>query len=183
MVVVSLVIGDAMGFSAILLVFLIAVLPLLVILPSSPPIDDARLSRKEPRSMNLFQKSAAGLNLTPWQRAALKLIEGLAVAFGIAALPVVADALSTHAAVDWTATIHNALLLGAAAVAMALLKYAKAQGDSPLLTAVEGVLSNVAASLTAEAGLNQPVQEPEPTPTPPTDSPASASSAPLAPAA
>lgn len=125
--------------------------------------------------MNLLKSAAAGLNLNPAQRALLKLGEALLIAALVAALPVVADALSTHAGIDWASTLHNTLLLGAAAVATALVKYCKAQGDSPLLSAVEDVLTNAAASLTHDAGLNEPVVEPTPPPVPPTDNPASAS--------
>src|SRR5690242_4732850 len=86
-------------------------------------------------SMNLSQKAAAGFNLTPWERSLLKLGQSLLVAFAVAAAPVVADALSSHGAVDWGATLHNALLLGSMAVASMVVKYFKAQGDSPLPTA------------------------------------------------
>jgi len=85
--------------------------------------------------MNLSQKAAAGFNLTPWERSLLKLGQSLLVAFAVAAAPVIADALSSHGAVDWGATLHNALLLGSMAVASMVVKYFKAQGDSPLPTA------------------------------------------------
>lgn len=109
--------------------------------------------------MNIFQKAQQGLNLTPGQRAFLKLLEGLGVAFLVAATPVVADALSSHGTVVWSDALRTALATGAVAVILSIIKYAKAQGDSPLLSVIEGLGTSLATKLTAEYGLNEPVVE------------------------
>lgn len=110
--------------------------------------------RKEPR-MNIFQKARQGLNLTPGQRAFLKLLEALAVAFLVAATPVVADALSSHGTVVWADALRTALAAGAVAVILSVVKYLKAQGDSPVLSVVEGLGTSLADKLSAEYGLNE----------------------------
>lgn len=114
--------------------------------------------RKEPR-MNLFQKAAAGMNLTPGQRAFLKLVEALGVAFLVAAAPVVADALSSHGTVVWSDALRTALAAGAVAVILSIIKYGKAHGDSPLIQPLLGVLQSAADRLTEANGLNEPVIE------------------------
>jgi hypothetical protein len=79
----------------------------------------------------LFARARNNLALAPAERALLKLIEGLACAALVAALPILADALG-HGAVDWAAVGRTALAAGATAALVALLKYCKAFGDPPL---------------------------------------------------
>ena len=92
-------------------------------------------------NVNIFRKSSQGLNLTPAERSFLRLLEGLLAAALVAALPVVADALS-HGAVNWSDVGRAALAAAATAVLLALIKWAKAQGDAPLTPS----LANVAPS-------------------------------------
>src|SRR6185312_6077153 len=113
--------------------------------------------------------------LTPTQRAVLQLVENLALAFFVSALPVLSSLLSSNGVIDWPSTLRIAGATGAMAVLAAAKKWAKAQGDSPLLTAAEGLLDAGSAHLATEFGLNESVTEPEPEPTPPTDTPAAAS--------
>jgi len=163
-----------LGYLAVLAVALLASLPLLVVLRHAPPLTDDPISPKE-RSMNLFAQANANLNLTPTQRAVLQLIENLALAFFVSALPVLSSLLSTSGTIDWPSTLRIAGATGAMAVLAAAKKWAKAQGDSPLLTAAVGLLDAGSAHLATEFGLNESVTEPEPEPTPPTDTPAAAS--------
>ena len=81
--------------------------------------------------MSIFGKARAGENLSPAARAFLRLVEGLAATAIVAALPVVSDALS-RGAVDWADVGRAALAAGATAVGLAILKYFKAHGDTPL---------------------------------------------------
>ena len=130
--------------------------------------------------MGLFAKAEANLNLAPWERAVLKLVQSLFAAFVIAAAPVLADALSTHSSVDWGATLHNGLLLGSMAALMTLIKYLRAQKDQPIAQFAADELQNLATTLSDANGLNEPVTEPDPSPPPPTDTPAAAALAALA---
>lgn len=91
--------------------------------------------------MNIFQKAAAGLNLTPGERALLKLLQGFALA-GVLAVVMAAPAL-----VSWRAG-QPALAAGAASLAAgafvhaflaAWAKYASAKGDLPLTSAIMSV--------------------------------------------
>jgi|SRR5579885_371357 len=109
--------------------------------------------------MNLFARALAGDNLTPFERAALKLLEGLACAAAVAVLPIIADALSSHDAVDWTAIARTALAAAAVAVLLAFVKYCKAHGDDPLLQVAGQAAQNEADSLSAANGLNEAVEE------------------------
>ena len=104
--------------------------------------------------MNLFTKARAGLNLTPAERAQLKFVEALAVAGVVAALPVLADALSTHGAIVWADVLHTGLATGAVAVILALVKYLKAQGDSPLADAAANTLQQIAGTMAADNHLD-----------------------------
>lgn len=87
---------------------------------------------------SLFARARARAPLTPGERALLRLIEGLACAAVVAALPVVADALG-HGSVRWDDVARTALAAAAVAVLLALAKYARAQGDPALGAAIEEV--------------------------------------------
>lgn len=152
------------AYLAIGVVALLAVLPLMVVYrePAHNALDERVKSTEGIETdMNIFQKAAAGVNLTPGQRAFLKLVEGLAVAFLVAAAPVVADALSSHGTVVWSDALRTALAAGAVAVILSIIKYAKAHGDSPLIQPLLGVLQSAADRLTEANGLNEPVIEAE----------------------
>lgn len=114
----------------------------------------------------LFRRARAYAALTPAERALLKLLEGLACAALVAALPIVADALS-RGAVSWPDVGRAALAAAAVAVLLALTKYAKAHGDPTLADAVAAVAADLpapaptappaavpAASASAPAGSN-----------------------------
>lgn len=155
------------GLLALVAVMGIAVLPLVAVYRS--PVHNALdetvgtdgAKRAGGNRVNIFQRAQQGLNLTPGERAALKLLEALSVAFLVAAAPIIADALSSHGSVVWGDALRTALAAGAVAVLMAVIKYLKAQGDSPILQPIEGVLQSVADRLSAANGLNEPVIEGE----------------------
>src|SRR5258708_3891085 len=97
-------------------------------------------------------------SLTPAERALLKLLEGLACAALVAALPIVASALS-HNAVNWPDVARAALAAVTAAVFLALAKYAKyakAHGDP----ALGDILVSAASSIGAPAGPPSPSSPP-----------------------
>jgi hypothetical protein len=80
---------------------------------------------------SLFCRARAYSSLTPAERALLTLLEGLACAALVAALPIVAAVLS-HGAVNWPDVARAALAAAAVATLLALATYAKAHGDPTL---------------------------------------------------
>lgn len=92
----------------------------------------------------LFRRAHAYANLTPAERALLKLLEGLACAALVAALPIVADALARESVV-WPDIGRAALAAAAVAVLLALTKFAKAHGDPALADALAAVAANLPA--------------------------------------
>jgi len=101
---------------------------------------------------NIFARARAYASLTPAERALLKLIEGLICAALVAALPIVAEALS-RGGVDWPVIARAALAAASVAVLMALTKYARAQADPALASA----LASTGASLATAAGAGETV--------------------------
>lgn len=100
---------------------------------------------------SLFARARAYLPLSPAERAVLKLVEGLICVAFVAALPVVADALSRQS-VAWSDVARAALAAAAVAVLLALAKYARAHGD-PTLAAT---FAAAATGLSRSAGLSDP---------------------------
>ena len=104
---------------------------------------------------NLFARARAYTNLTPAERALLKLVEGLICAALVAALPIVAQALG-RGGVDWSAIARAALAAASVAVLMALTKYARAQSDPTLPSALASAGADLANAIdmrdTADAG-------------------------------
>lgn len=80
---------------------------------------------------DLLRRAAAYQPLTPIQRALLRLLEGLAATALVAALPIIADALS-RGEVNWPDVGRAALAAASVAVLLALTKYAKAHADPSL---------------------------------------------------
>ena len=95
---------------------------------------------------NLFARAAQRQTLTPAERALLRLAEGLTATALVAALPIVAQALS-DGTLDWGNVARTALAAAAVAVLLALGKYARAFGDPPL----EGA-GDAASDVAAEQG-------------------------------
>lgn len=131
--------------------------------------------------MNLFAKANQGLNLTPGERAVLKLIEGFFIA-GLASLAPVVARLAAQQNINWSDELRIVLVTFTVAVLFAISKYFKAQGDAPLATAADALAQEV----TNRGGLNdvkQPIVAPvaPAAPAAPTSAPSSA--APSSPAA
>lgn len=82
-------------------------------------------------SKNMFARASAGLNLTPMERAALRMLEGLAATAVVAGITAAAPLLA-GGSVDWANVGHVALAAGITAALLAILKYAKAFGDAPI---------------------------------------------------
>lgn len=123
---------------------------------------------------SLFSQARSGAPLTPMQRAMLRLVEGLAAVALVAVLPVVASALS-QSSPNWSDVAREALAAAGVAVALAVLKYAKAQGDPLLSTVADALAHDVpapaqhAASPPAPAGSASPAEN-----TPPASNPSQA---------
>ncbi len=80
---------------------------------------------------SLWRRAQTYAGLTPAERALLRLVEGLLCAGMVAALPIIADALSQQA-VNWTDVGRAALAAAATAMLLALNKYLRAHGDPPI---------------------------------------------------
>ena len=94
---------------------------------------------------NLYSRAANYQSLTPFERALLRLVEGLVCTALVAALPIVANALASTS-IDWGNVLRAALAAGAVAVLLALVKYARAHAD-PVLA---GALDELMAALSAD---------------------------------
>lgn len=95
-------------------------------------------------AVSLFSRAFAGLNLSPFERAVLRFLQGLAAAALVAALPIVANALSARSP-DWHTIAQEALAAAGTAVLLALHKYVTAQSDTPLETSASITEAGVAA--------------------------------------
>ena len=86
----------------------------------------------------MFQRSAAGLSLTPGQRALLRLVEGLVVSAVIAGLQAVMPLLNAAqldpSAVPWASVAHTFVATVMTALGLSVVKFFKAQGDGPMTT-------------------------------------------------
>jgi hypothetical protein len=100
---------------------------------------------------SLFRRARAYSSLTPAERALLKLLEGLACAALVAALPIVATALA-QGTVNWPDVARAALAAGAVAILLAFAKYAKAHGDPTLSDLMNAAAQEVASSSGASTG-------------------------------
>jgi hypothetical protein len=77
---------------------------------------------------SIWRRARAYAPLAPGERALLRLAEGLLCAALVAALPIIADALSQQA-VNWSDVGRAALAAAATAMLLALNKYLTAHGD------------------------------------------------------
>lgn len=96
--------------------------------------------------LTTIQRARARLPLTPGERAALKLGQGLALTALMAALVTAGHALEGTGTTDWRRIGFAAGVAALVAVLNALAKYFTAQGDAPLADAL--------ALLAAEAELH-----------------------------
>lgn len=114
---------------------------------------------------SLFAQSRAGANLSPGQRALLKLIQGFVIAGIVAAWPVISQALAQQT-IDWPQLLRNAGYAFAVAFFMAIYKYCSAQGDPPLQPLANAAL-DVATAIEQHADIPYPNPLPFNAPTPP----------------
>lgn len=115
----------------------------------------------------MFRRAFAGLNLTPFERAIMKLLQLLLIAAVIAALPIVSAALNQQNP-DWNNVIHTAIAAVSMAVAGAFWKWFSAHLDTPL-PAPQVDIQQTPAGLTVTAAA------PQPAPTAPSTVPAGVS--------
>lgn len=80
---------------------------------------------------SLFARASAGLTLTPWERAVLRFLEGLAASALMAGVTAIAPYMAGQA-IDWRKVLSVFVTAAFMAVLLALKKYAKAFGDAPL---------------------------------------------------
>jgi hypothetical protein len=102
--------------------------------------------------MNLFQKAAARLNLTPTERAILKLIESLIYVAGFNVIVAAAQYIENNQQINWAFMLKLVIAQAILAVVMALSKYFKAQGDPAIAAAIDSEEQNLAKN--APAGVN-----------------------------
>ena len=150
-------------------VFTLTLLPLVMVyrMPEHNALDEAVAQKRERKGseMNLFQKAQLGLNLTPGERALLKLLQGFAtagVAAVVAAVPAVMAQQAGKPQITWGLVLFVAGIFVHGFMA-AWQKYVSARGDAPLATAI----GSVSSALDAAFGLNELVVEPPVPPVPP----------------
>ncbi len=102
---------------------------------------------------SLLRRARAYASLTPGERALLKLLEGLACAALVAALPTISTALATGS-VNWAGVARTALAASTVAVLLALAKYAKAHADPALGAAPDTAATALHTPSTAPAESN-----------------------------
>lgn len=91
---------------------------------------------------NIFSLARAGANLTPGERAFVKLVEGwLIVGLGSALLALGTELSSPHP--DWPTTLKYMGVAFATATLFAAVKYFKAQGDAPLASALDTLAKGI----------------------------------------
>jgi hypothetical protein len=102
----------------------------------------------------LFGRAAAYLNLSPAERATLRLLEGLTLSAGIAGVQAAMPLLNAGvdpSAIPWPAVLHTFIATAMGAFGSAGVKYLKAQGDPALPPFSAGSSSSVAAPVPSTA--------------------------------
>lgn len=102
--------------------------------------------------MNIFAKANNNLNLTPGERAILRMSETFVVAGIVAALPVISQALAAQS-INWSLMLRTAAATFSVAVLLAVTKYLKAQNDPPLSTAATSIAQTVIADIPRWTGI------------------------------
>ncbi len=95
--------------------------------------------------MSIFAKARAGLNLTPAERAFLKLVEGWVIAGALSALVAFVTAV-TQPNPNWRVVLAITATAFVTATAFAALKYVKAHADPPLAAAVDAAAARLGIS-------------------------------------
>lgn len=91
--------------------------------------------------MNIFQRAHQGLNLSPEERAFLKLVKGFIITAAAAALSALAAVITNGA------TLHDSIVVVGVTFAVTLLnaaaKYFSANGQAPLGAVIQGVATTI----------------------------------------
>ena len=99
---------------------------------------------------SLFDRAHRQLNLSPTERAILKLLEGFGITAAVAALQVAAELLA-HQSVNLPLLVQTTGAVFVAAFLGAALKYARAHGDLPLEEIITPIAQAAAAKVPASA--------------------------------
>lgn len=111
--------------------------------------------------MNIFLKAWNGLNLSPGQRAFLKVIQGLIIGGLLAAFLAIAQYFYSDGAVNWHSILDVAAVAFLMSVGYGLSKYFSAQGDAPVATALTELTDAADKALNADLS-----RGPDPSPVP-----------------
>jgi hypothetical protein len=103
---------------------------------------------------SLFSRAANNLSLSPLERALIRMLEG-AVASAFVSLYPAVNAYLIGQAVDWQSSLHLALAGAVVSFLLALSKYFKAQGDTPLAAPLAAPLGDLAAAGASSASFLQ----------------------------
>jgi hypothetical protein len=94
--------------------------------------------------MNLITKAAANANMTPTERAALKLLEGFGYVVLMNVIYTITAYLSSNGNIDYAALAKLIVWQVVLALMLSIAKYFKAQGDTTLATAIDAAEAQVA---------------------------------------
>lgn len=133
--------------------------------------------------MNLFSRAAAGLNLTPGERAFLKLLASFGdagVAAVLAAGPAILAYLSGQQAITWASVAFVAAFF-VHGFMVAWRKYASAKGDAPLASDIDAADSAVQQALGQPNAVKTLADDSPAAPAPAAPAPAAATPAPALP--
>ncbi|MEO6890530.1 MAG: hypothetical protein ABI324_16215, partial [Ktedonobacteraceae bacterium] len=100
--------------------------------------------------MNIFLKAWNGLNLSPGQRAFLKVIQGLIIGGLLAAFLAIAQYFYSDGAVNWHSILDVAAVAFLMSVGYGLSKYFSAQGDAPVAAAITELTDTADKALNAD---------------------------------
>lgn len=89
--------------------------------------------------MNLFQRAAANLNLSPCERALLKTLQSFIITVLIAGLLEAASYINSTGPISWQHLVYVMLIAIIFSLAHGIAKFFMAQGDTPLGAAIEAV--------------------------------------------
>jgi len=90
-----------------------------------------QFEKESANTVNIFDRASRGMWLSPFERAALRLLEGIAASGFVAGAVAVLPLLGGNS-VDWPSAGRVFLAAAVTAMLLAVLKYARAFGDAPL---------------------------------------------------
>jgi hypothetical protein len=93
--------------------------------------------------MNIFQRAAANLNLTPGERALLKTLQSLLITAIVVGLITAATYLNGSGPINWRYLTFTVIIAIIFSFAHGIAKLITANGDEPLGAAIEAVTEAV----------------------------------------